>query len=214
VNRRATIVDYGSGNVLSVERALEHCGAVVARASRADAVAAAERLVLPGVGAFGACMHALTERRLLAAIRDFAACGRPLLGICVGMQILFEQSDEFGRNAGIGLVPGRVERVPPTGADGTPHRVPHIGWAPLALPAGRRDWQHTILADIRPGDSAYFVHSYTANPADPRQRLANVDYHGRTISAAVARDNVSGTQFHPEKSGPVGLKIVARFLQS
>jgi glutamine amidotransferase len=214
VSRRATIVDYGSGNVLSVRRALEHCGAEVALASRGEDLTMAERLVLPGVGAFAACINALEQRRLLAAIRAFAASGRPFLGICVGMQILFEESEEFGTHAGIGLVPGTVRRIPATGADGKPHRVPHIGWAPLALPAGRNGWSGTILADIAPGDSAYFVHSFAAVPADPRHRLADVDYDGRPISAAVVRDNVSGTQFHPEKSGPIGLQIVSRFLAS
>jgi glutamine amidotransferase len=97
--------------------------------------------------------------------------------------------------------------------DGRPHRIPHIGWAPLALSQGRNGWEGTILADTRPGESGYFVHSYTAVPADPRHRLADVDYDGRLIAAAIARDNVAGTQFHPEKSGPVGLRIVSRFLE-
>ena len=129
------------------------------------------------------------------------------------MQILLEESEEFGCHAGIGLIAGRVERIAPEGADGRPHRVPHIGWAPLMRP-GAAGWEGTILADLAPGDAAYFVHSYTAAPADPRHRLADVDYGGRTISAAIARDNVSGTQFHPEKSGAIGLKVIARFLAS
>jgi glutamine amidotransferase len=213
VSPRATILDYGSGNVLSVRRAFERCGAEVELATRAEQLAAADRLVVPGVGAFAACMRALEHRRLLEAIRAFAASGRPFLGICVGMQILFEESEEFGRHAGIGLVPGAVRIVPSEGADGTAHRIPHIGWAPLALPQGRNGWDGSILADTRPGEATYFVHSYTAAPADPRDRLADVDYNGRRIAAAIARDNISGTQFHPEKSGPVGLKIVARFLK-
>ena len=213
MRKRATILDYGSGNVLSVQRALERCGAEVALATQERELAAADRLVLPGVGAFAACMRALEHRRLLDAIRAFAASGRPFLGICVGMQILFEESEEFGRHAGIGLVPGAVRIVPSTGMDGRPHRIPHIGWAPLALPQGRNGWEGTILADTRPGESGYFVHSYTAVPADPRHRLADVDYDGRLIAAAIARDNVAGTQFHPEKSGAVGLRIVSRFLQ-
>jgi imidazole glycerol-phosphate synthase subunit HisH len=214
VSRRATIVDYGSGNVLSVRRALEYCGAEVTLANRPDMVAAADRLVLPGVGAFAECMRALEQRQLLQPVRAFAASGRPFLGICVGMQILFDESEEFGRNDGLGLVPGKVERVPPTGTSGQPHRVPHIGWAPLVLPEGRNGWAGTILADVTPGDCTYFVHSYTGAPTNPLHRLADVDYNGCTISAAVVRDNISGTQFHPEKSGPVGLKIVSRFLGS
>jgi glutamine amidotransferase len=213
VTGHAVIVDYGSGNVLSVQRALEHCGGEVARAETPEQVRRAERLVLPGVGAFAACMGALEVRGLVPAIREFAASGRPFLGICVGMQILLEESEEFGRHAGIGLVPGRVARIAADGADGKPHRVPHIGWAPLQPPDGR-GWAGTLLADLAPGDAAYFVHSYAAVPADPDHRLADVDYDGRTISAAIARDNVSGTQFHPEKSGPVGLKVIARFLAS
>jgi glutamine amidotransferase len=214
VSVRATIVDYGSGNVLSVQRALEHCGADVTLANRAEALAAADRLVLPGVGAFAECMRALQARHLVEPIRAFAASGRPFLGICVGMQILFDEGEEFGRHAGIGLVPGKVVIVPRTGTDGKPHRIPHIGWAPLTLPGGRNGWNGTILADIAPGNCTYFVHSYTGAPTEPLHRLADVDYNGRTISAAIVRDNISGTQFHPEKSGPVGLKIVSRFLRS
>jgi imidazole glycerol-phosphate synthase subunit HisH len=214
VTQSATIVDYGSGNVLSVERALSACGAHVTRTSRSEDVVRADRLVLPGVGAFAACVGALATRGLLSALGDFAASGRPLLGICVGMQILFEESEEFGMHRGLGLIPGRVRRIPAGAVDGTPHRVPHIGWAPLALPRGRHGWAGTILADLTPGESAYFVHSYTGAPADPLDRLADVDYGGQTISAAIARDNINGTQFHPEKSGRVGLKVIARFLAS
>lgn len=210
---QATIVDYGSGNVLSVKRALEHCGAEVKLTRRPEELKAADRLVLPGVGAFAECMRALEERQLLPLIREFAGSGRPFLGICVGMQILFDESEEFGVHAGMGLVPGKVVSIPPNGANGAPHRIPHIGWAPLELPVGGGNWTNSILADLVPGDSAYFVHSYAGVPADPLHRLADISYNGRTISAAVARENVSGTQFHPEKSGPVGLKILTRFLR-
>ena len=211
---KVTILDYDVGNLLSVRRAFEHCGADVVQTTRADAVAAAERLVVPGVGAFGDCVGELRARGLVDAIRRFVATGRPLLGICVGMQMLLEEGEEFGRHEGLGFVPGSVCAIPTTAADGTPHKIPHIGWTPLELPesAPADRWRGSILADVTPGAAAYFVHSFTARPADAAYRLADCHYNGRLISAAVQKDNITGTQFHPEKSGPVGLRMIAGFL--
>jgi len=210
---KVTIVDYGSGNVLSVGRALAHCGADVALSNDPDLIRHADRLVLPGVGAFANCMGKLKSRGLPEPIQEFVRSGRPFLGICVGMQILFDESEEFGKHEGLGLLPGKVVKIPSSGVDGKVHSIPFIGWSSLSLPAGRNSWKDTILENIQPRDSAYFLHSFTAQPSGEKYRLADTSYDGCDISAAVQHENIIGTQFHLEKSGPVGLKIVSRFLQ-
>jgi len=210
MTRRVHIVDYGIGNLFSVRRALEHVGADVSLTSSPSEIGSADRLLLPGVGAFEPCIRNLTTSGLADPVREFAATGRPFLGICVGMQLLFDYSLEFGRHHGLGLIPGHVSPIPNDG-----RKVPHIGWSQLELPAGRNNWSGTLLVDAAPGkSSAYFVHSYSAQTADPAHRLANVDYEGYTICAAVQRDNVSGFQCHPEKSGTVGLRVLERFVSA
>lgn len=211
MNPIVTVVDYGSGNVFSVSRALEKCGARVELSGDPGKVAAAERLVLPGVGAFGAAMAALKKRRLDDAVTTFVATGRPFLGICVGKQAIMDESEEFGRHEGLKLIPGRVLPIAPTGADGNSHPVPHTGWNRL-IP-GDRGWRGSILAGLEPGVAVYFVHSFAARPACRDHVLATCDYDGDEIVAAVARDNIVGCQFHPEKSGPVGLAILTNFLR-
>ena len=208
---RVVVVDYGVGNLLSVCRALEACGAAVELTPDTGRIAQADRVVLPGVGAFGDCMYELNRRSLIKPIMDFIASGRPLLGICVGMQMMLEIGEEFGEHKGLGLIPGRVRAIPGTAADGKRHKIPHIGWNALTRPAGA-DWSNTILDGVEPGTTCYFVHSFTAEPESDRFRLADCDYNGRRISAALQVGNVSGTQFHPEKSGAVGLRILQNFL--
>jgi glutamine amidotransferase len=206
-----TVLDYGIGNQLNVLRALEHCGAavkVVQKASAADLDA--QRLVLPGVGAFGDGMVELRARGFDDLVKRFAQTGRPFLGICVGMQVMFDASEEMGEHAGLGLLAGRVLAVPATGTGGTPHRIPHIGWRPLEPAA---PWEETILADVRPQERMYFVHSFAANPSRASVRLADVDYDGVRICAAVHHDNLYGCQFHPERSADPGLSVLRRFLQ-
>jgi glutamine amidotransferase len=205
-----TIVDYGIGNLLNVVRAFEHCGASVRLVDRAGPGVEAERLVLPGVGAFGDGMAELRARGLDQLVLRFAETGRPFLGICVGLQMMFESSDELGRHLGLGLLAGQVRAVAAQGRDGQPHRVPHIGWRPL-LPASA--WQGTPLADLRSHDRVYFVHSFTAEPKDEAVRLADVDYGGLRLCAAVRQGNLYGCQFHPERSGPAGLAMLRRFLK-
>jgi glutamine amidotransferase len=207
-----TVLDYGIGNLLNVLRALEHCGAAPKVIARADAEAInAPRLVLPGVGAFGDGMAGLRARGFDELVKRFAATGRPFLGICVGLQMMFEASEEMGEHPGLGLLAGRVRAIAATGADGRPHRVPHIGWRPLR-PA--RDWRGSILQEVRPGERAYFVHSFSAEPTDAAVRLADVDYDGRTLCAAVQHGNLTGCQFHPERSAQAGLGMLQRFLSS
>lgn len=214
MDKTVTVVDYGLGNIFSVSRAVERVGARVHLTDRPAEILAAERLILPGVGAFAVGMEGLCERGLVAPIREYAASGRPLLGICLGMQMLMGASEEFGNHEGLGIIPGRVAAIGGRHADATALKVPHIGWNALARPAARRAWDGTILEGVEQGSGAYFVHSFTVVPAREEDRLADAGYGDCRISAAIQRGNVSGCQFHPEKSGPVGLRIVANFVGS
>lgn len=209
---KVTLVDYGIGNIFSVRRALESSGAEVLLTGRPEDIAAAQRLVLPGVGAFADCMAGLRERGLVAPLLDYAATGRPLLGICVGMQMLASISEEFGEHEGLGLVPGRVSPVPATAIDGEPQKIPHTGWTAVHRPAGV-SWDGSPLAETREGEAVYVVHSFAVIPDDSAHRLADCEYGGRRICAAVRRERIFGCQFHPEKSGPTGLKMLAQFLR-
>ena len=209
---KVTVIDYGLSNLLSVRHALEHFGAEVELTGDPAAVLAAGALVLPGVGAFRDGMQGLERLGLIGPIRQKAAAGTPLLGICLGMQMLFDQSEEFGSWQGLGLVPGKVVRIPAEAADGARQKVPHIGWEGLLPAGGRTDFAGTVLSGVCPGGECYFIHSYEAKPADEADRLADALYGGRRVCAAVQRGNVVGTQFHPEKSGPVGLAILEGYL--
>ena len=204
-----TIIDYGIGNLRSLAKAFDAAGVDVRRSGDPGEIAASERLVLPGVGAFGACAGELGARGLDRVVRQRVADGVPLLGVCVGMQLLFESSDERGRHVGLGLLPGHVVRFPPDLADGRPDgerqrlKVPHMGWNRLDA---RRP--HPVLGDG--GDWVYFVHSYHAAPAEPADVVATADY-GLRVPAVVARDHVIGVQFHPEKSARAGQAMLRRF---
>lgn len=207
------VIDYGMGNLLSVRRGLEHCGATVTVTSDPDAILSAPRVVLPGVGAFSDGMAELCRMGLDSVVREVAARYIPLMGICLGMQMLLDESDEFGTTRGLGLIPGRVVPVPSTSADGRSQKVPHIGWNELVLPRNRDNWSGTVLQDLNPGEAAYFVHSFMASPNEPAHHIANCLYGGIPVSAAIGRERVFGCQFHPEKSGEVGLKVLQRFLR-
>jgi glutamine amidotransferase len=212
-----TVVDYGAGNLLNVVRALEHCGASVDVVKTLESTAGIERLVLPGVGAFADCMQALTRQELIEPLKQYIASGKLFLGICVGMQVMFEVGEEFGEHAGLGIIPGRVVRIPAVGSDGAAHKIPHIGWSRLQKPTAQTDWKSTLLAPAeacKSEASVYFVHSYMGVPEQPEHRLAEVDYNGVRISAAVRAGNAFGVQFHPEKSGELGLQMLKQFLTS
>ncbi len=204
------IVDYGVGNLRSVARAVARCGATPIFATTPEQVAHASILILPGVGAFGSCVAALNAHGLAEPTLQVIAAGRPVLGICVGMQMLMDESEEFGVHRGLGLIQGGVKAIPKTRSDGTPHKIPHIGWNGLQPSAN--GWAGTIFEDVQPGEACYFVHSFAARPSKDENNLAHCDYNGREICAAVHKGNLSGVQFHPEKSGPVGLKILSRFI--
>jgi glutamine amidotransferase len=209
---RVAVIDYGSGNLRSVERALlrvaGESGAAVDIRITADPVevARAERIVLPGVGAFADCMAGLASiPGMVPALEEAVrGRGRPFLGICVGMQLLADRGHENGVHAGLGWVEGEVIRLEPGDAG---LKVPQIGWNELAL--SRPD--HPLLAGLEPGDHAYFVHPFRFRPQDRGVVLVECDYGGR-VCAMIARDNIAGTQFHPEKSQRTGLSLLSNFL--
>ncbi|MGI9106875.1 MAG: imidazole glycerol phosphate synthase subunit HisH [Pyrinomonadaceae bacterium] len=194
------IIDYGVGNLRSVEKAFAamNCAAVVS--GDEGVLRAAKRLVLPGVGAFGACMKALRERGFDRLVRERAAEETPLLGVCVGMQLLFEESEEFGRTEGLGLIGGRVRRF------GGDLLVPQVGWNQVARRAGA----HPLLEGIEENAFFYFVHSYYCEPENPEVVRGATEY-GAAYASVVAKGAVCGVQFHPEKSQAAGLRLLRNF---
>jgi glutamine amidotransferase len=207
-----TVVDYGIGNLFSVTRALEYCGANVRMSSKAVDIVSADRLLLPGVGAFADGMQGLRDRDFIEPLMQFAATGRPLLGICLGMQMLATASEEFGEHPGLGLIPGRVKQVPTRTIEGNPHKIPHIGWSEI-YPTSDGGWKGTILEDTAAGAPVYLVHSFHHVPENPAHLLADCDYGGHRVTAAIRSGPILGAQFHPEKSGSEGLKMMAAFLR-
>lgn len=202
-----TMIDYGGSNLRSAQKAFETVGATVTVTTDPDVARRAVKLVLPGVGAFGAGMDALRARGLDEATTEAARRGVPLLGICLGMQYLFDTSEEMGEHRGLGLLAGRVARFPAAaGADGWLLKVPHMGWNEID-----HDGRHPLLGGVAPGARAYFVHSYYCAPADLDEVLASTDY-GLPFCSIAGRDNVLGIQFHPEKSQQVGLRILRNFV--
>ena len=193
------IIDYGVGNLRSVEKAFAATGCDAVVSSDEKILRQAERLVLPGVGAFGACMKALAERGFDELVREQVAKGTPLLGVCVGMQMLFEESEEFGATAGLRLLSGRVRRF---SGDLV---VPQVGWNQI-----RQRLAHTLFAGIADQSFFYFVHSYYCEPDDPAIVIGETEY-GSTYASVVARGNVCGVQFHPEKSQAAGLRLLSNF---
>ena len=193
------ILDYGGGNVGSLIAALQRRGAHFALTGDPLVLAQANAAILPGDGAFAATMHALAERALDSAIREYVAAGRAFLGICVGMQVLFDRSDEFGVTAGLGILPGAVSRFVQA------PRVPHMGWNRLELTR-----THPFTAGLGADEYAYFLHSYRVPPV--ADTIAECT-HGERFSAIVARDNVMATQFHPEKSQRTGARLLDNFLR-
>jgi glutamine amidotransferase len=206
-----TVVDYGVGNLLSVSRGLEHCGAKVNMSSDPEFILKSKKVILPGVGAFPNGMRALIELGLDIIIKEVVKKDIPLLGICLGMQLLLDESQEFGVTKGLGVIPGKVVPIPNKSMDGKIQKIPHIGWNSLVNLGAY--WQNTILQEVREGDAAYFVHSFMASPEKSEDRLADVSYGGHRISAVIAKGNTMGCQFHPEKSGEIGLKILRNFIK-
>jgi glutamine amidotransferase len=205
--KKIVVLDYGMGNVRSVANALRRIGAEPEVSRDPDTLERADALVIPGVGAFPRAMENLAGADLLARIHEFVASGRPVLGICIGMQILFDHGLEYGDTPGLGLIGGAVEKIPVAPEEG---RLPHIAWSTVtATELGRSG----LLAGLTEKEMRfYFVHSYSATGVDESDLVATAEYLGHRITAAVQRGNVYGTQFHPEKSGPSGLRVLANFV--
>jgi glutamine amidotransferase len=202
---RIAVVDYGAGNLRSVVKALARSGFDPVVTGEPEAVRRADAVVLPGVGAFADAIGALRARGLDAAVLESIRAGRPYLGLCLGLQVLYEESDEHGVNRGLGLLEGRVERFPACAGDGSRLLVPHIGWNEV-----RFEGDHPLQEALPERDFFYFVHSYRAVPAESKQ-VAGVAEYGAPFAAAVARDNVFAVQFHPEKSQSAGKRLLDAF---
>ena len=207
---KVVIVDYGVGNLRSVEKAFAASGHTARVTNDREEIERAERVVLPGVGAFGAAINTLRASGLEACVLDAARGGRPFLGICVGMQLLFTQSEEMGTHNGLNLIPGRVKHfnAKNLGPDADGVKVPQIGWNALNFPKGPNGGEHSpLFAGLPNGAMAYFLHSFYCAPDEENAAIARTDFIAPYCSA-VAKNNVMGVQFHPEKSGAVGLQIL------
>lgn len=200
------VVDYGRGNLFSIGQALRHVGAEAELTSDPEVILAADRIVLPGVGAFADAMRGLRSRGLVNVLQEAASRGTPLLGICLGMQLLASRSEEFGSHDGLDLIPGAVRRLQ-RGEGEKATRIPNVGWRRL-----RPNPKDPFIGSFEEAPLMYFVHSYVPFPDDPAAVAASIDVNGVEVAAVIRRRNVIGCQFHPEKSGPVGLQVLQRFL--
>ena len=197
------IIDYGAGNLMSVKKALDYIGAESIITSNPAELAAADRVILPGVGSFGDAMASMQERGLVEAVKASAVSGKPFLGICLGLQLLFADSEESEGVEGLSLLNGKISHIPTN----LELKVPHMGWNSVEISEGSR-----LFKGIKNGSYFYFVHSYYLNGAD-EDAVAAVTQYGVEIQCAVERENLFATQFHPEKSGEVGLKLLKNFAE-
>lgn len=212
MSSEVVIIDYGIGNIFSVRRAFEFCGAEVVVTDDPQKIFDAKRLVLPGVGAFADGMQGIVNRGLDKVIQEYANSDKPLLGICLGMQMLASVSEEFGEHNGLGIIPGRVKSIPKINPQGNIIKVPFVGWADLQSSTDDNDWYGSVLEGINVGDAIYLTHSYAVTPDNLNHRLAYCIYDGVEVTTALSKSKTYGVQFHPEKSGPIGLKIIKNFM--
>jgi glutamine amidotransferase len=206
-----TIIDYGAGNILSVQRSLERFNANVVVTSDPKQIVKANKVILPGVGAFPHAMRSLKSLGIDQAILEFGASGKPLLGICLGMQLLMESSDEFEHTEGLGFFRGHVSAIPAEN-EGIKIRSPHIGWNELILEE-KPDKKNSILKNLRNNEWMYFAHAYSVVASDRTDVIALCKVSNLEICAGIQRNNITGLQFHPEKSASEGLKIMKQFLE-
>ena len=207
---KVVIVDYGLGNLFSIQRAISYLGGEAIVSSTPSEIKTADRLILPGVGAFGKGIQELEKRNLIEPIHLFINSGRPFLGICLGLQLLMSESYEFGQFRGLDIISGKVIKFQEPRPNDS-FRIPHIGWNKLES-SRSKSWQDTLLKDTPIGSFVYFVHSYFIVPEDPSEIFAETEYGRDRFCSLLQKNNVMGCQFHPEKSGKMGLSIYKRFL--
>ena len=203
------ILDYGIGNIRSISNAVEALGETPLLTRNPEEILGAKGLIFPGVGAFSKGMENLHEFDLIPVIHDYVATGKAFLGICLGMQMLFEWSEEFGITQGLGLIAGKVIQMPLDAGENL--KLPHISWNSILEPEPGK-WDDTILKGVTPDQETYFVHSYVGVPADSRNLLAVTNYGKCSFCSAVRSENIYGVQFHPEKSRDIGLNILKNFI--
>ncbi len=209
-----SIIDYGINNLKSISKAFEKIGRTSKIVDSPGEILSARCLVLPGVGAFGDGMAVLREKKLVKPIKEKVGEGTLLLGICLGMQMLFTESEEFGLHKGLDLIKGRVVRFrQPSDVGIKGYVVPHVGWNEIRPPKNASAWKDTLLADSKPSSNFYFVHSFHPVVENPENVLAVTEYGKQEFCSVARKGSVCGTQFHPEKSGPAGLKILKKFCE-
>lgn len=207
------IIDYDLANLYSVKRAVEFHGNSAIITDLKREIYQADKLIIPGVGAFGEAMANIRRKDLLTVLKERSDRGVPILGICLGMQLLMSNSEESGEHEGLGLIKGDVKHFKNCEDFDKGFKVPCVGWSEIKIPEGK-SWNNTLLKDIQPSTNFYFVHSYVVKPSDKNHILAQADYGKQSYCAVVQKKNIVGCQFHPEKSGKLGLKILRRFCES
>jgi len=211
---KVAVVDYEMGNIFSIKQACEYVGLTPVITNKSSVIMDSDSLILPGVGAFGDAVYNLKKYDLINPIKDFIIQGRPFMGICLGMQLLLTESEEFGAYQGLNIIEGRVVKILNSNEDGKKKiKVPHVGWNQICIPPDDNNdfWLHTPLKCIRNGEFMYFAHSYYCVPASQDIVLSTTDYEGITFCSGIVRNNLYAFQFHPEKSGANGLKIYENF---
>lgn len=209
---RVQIIDYGLGNLFSIQQACRHVGIEPVISGSPHELDQANAVILPGVGAFGKAMERLRELDFVEPLRETLKAGKPMLGICLGMQLLFDESEEFGTHAGLGLLPGRIRRIPDQVQANRRLRVPNVGWNQVHFADDAQNrW---IARGIRNDSYMYFVHSFYAEPSDSSDSLMATEYGKLRYCCAAQRGNILGVQFHPEKSGSVGLKLFKNWAEA
>jgi glutamine amidotransferase len=206
------VIDYGIVNLKNILRSFEYIGVPIDSAVDPDQVLKADRIILPGVGAFASGMNELRTRGMDEAVKCIANAGRPVLGICLGMQMLLDSSIEYGQHQGLGLIPGSVLPIPTNSVGMGRRKIPHIGWNALRYPSHASSWKNSCLNRAPEGSFFYFVHSFMVVPEKSSHILAQCIYEGLSVTAAIKKDNITGLQFHPERSGPIGLEILHEFM--
>tara|TARA_Y100001970_G_scaffold292985_1_gene437017 strand:- start:505 stop:1176 length:672 start_codon:yes stop_codon:yes gene_type:complete len=203
MNNKIVIIDYKLGNLFSIQNALARIGQNCEISSNSQQIANADALILPGVGSFKEAMNSLKHLDLINPLKDFINTGKPLLGICLGFQLLFSESEEFGHHQGLDVIEGKIKKFQPSNT----LRVPHIGWNKLTIP-NEKSWKKSPFKELKDNSMVYFVHSYYASVSNKNHILSNTTYDTITFPSSIMKDNIFATQFHPEKSGNIGINIL------